>query len=150
MTLDINVLHKTSKVNHLTPKNGNSDTEKPPLNLLLKLLFDYKAELTALKKVIASTELDIVSLCGHKPEGTTKFDADNFEVSTVGRINRRITNLKLLQALAPELVILKPSLNTPEFNSLARNNPQLFNKVSQCVESNPAKTSVSLKPKDEV
>tara|TARA_R110002167_G_scaffold91458_1_gene246123 strand:+ start:188976 stop:189443 length:468 start_codon:yes stop_codon:yes gene_type:complete len=102
-----------------------------------------KAKVLALQ--CAKKEAELLLLCGSKEEGTSKFDTEQFKISTVGKLNRKIVDLEVLRKLAPE-VIGKPKydLDLTMFKLLATSNPPLFAKALHCIETKPAKTAVKV------
>jgi len=126
-------------------KGFSTSTENTLNNLALKLTL-LKDESSALSTRIKDIESRIVKLCGHKPEGISKFNSENFQVSTTGKLTRKISDLDTLSKLAPQLIVNKPALNMKEFNQLSRTNPVLMQKVLGCIETKEAKTAVAIKP----
>lgn len=141
-----NVSDPRDQINGFLHPNGQKTVSEQEqyLENLAKELSDAKLIFADYKRYILELENAILALHPAKTEGITRVSTPSFKISTTGKMTRRITDIDALIELAPQLVTNKPQLNMKEFNALSRSNPVLMQKVLSCIESKPAKTSVSI------
>lgn len=150
MTPNANVSDRGDQINgFLHPKAKKTTLDHPSkLECLANEIQIAKAEKHALDNKIKELEAEVVSICGYRSEGISKFSSESFKISTTGKINRKITDPESLIALAPDLVVTKYTLDMKEFNNLGKSNPTHMQRVLQCIESKEAKTAVVITPSD--
>lgn len=116
------------------------------LDILAGKLINLKVERTLLNNEIKQLEKSIILETGNKPEGVANFNLSKFKIATTGKIDRKITDLDSLVALASELVVTKHSIDMQAFKALAISNPSKMQRVLLCIESKVARTAVSVTP----
>jgi hypothetical protein len=102
------------------------------------------AEASALAKEIAQQKAELISICGHVDDGSSKFNTEHFLITTSTTATRKITDLKAIQGLAPTVLREKFELDTRKFKKLATDNPVLYQKVVGCIETTISKPSVKI------
>lgn len=139
-----------SKVNAVPVEEVTQDAEKDAIsspskvNDLASSIQLKKAEMSALKAEVDAMESELIMICGHKDEGSHKFDTEQYIITTTGKLTRKITDLDLLQSLAPQLTRTKTELDLRALKSLATANPMLYKKSLQAIETKPAKTAIKI------
>lgn len=99
-------------------------------------------------------EEQIDAIMGHKEEGAFHLETDYYKLTTTGRITRTIDE-KVLSAIRDEipdaifdrLFKWKPSLVLKEMHYIQRNEPDLYEALSQAITAKPAKTAVKIEEK---
>jgi hypothetical protein len=105
-----------------------------------------KADMAVLKKELDEKESELVLICGHEEEGSSKFNTENFVITTTGKLTRKIIDETAISGLAPDVLRTKVELDLRKLKSLATSNPMLYRKVASCLETKPAKTALKIEP----
>jgi len=111
---------------------------------LVMLIQRNEAEISILTKEIAQQKAELISICGHVDDGSSKFNTEHFLITTSTTARRKITDLSAIKGLAPIVLREKFELDTRQFKKLATDNPVLFQKVVDCIETTISKPSVKI------
>lgn len=110
-----------------------------------------KAQLDRAKELLAEAEAEVISLVGHKDEGSFNCTVDDrFKVTTTGKINRRLLpsfkdiRAQIPPALLSRLVRTKEELNTRELKFIEQNEPDIYKFIAQAIEIKPGKPSLKI------
>lgn len=131
--------------------------EEPRPDQLDQLAFQLTQAATeekAARERRVALEEQIDTIMGHKEEGAFSLETDYYKLTTTGRITRTIDE-KVLSAIRDEipnaiferLIKWKPSLVLKEMHYIQRNEPDLYEALSQAITAKPAKTSVKVEEK---
>lgn len=111
-----------------------------------------KANLDRARAVMAEAEGELLTLLGHKPEGSfTVVVNDQWKVTTTGKLNRKLLpnfaaiRSQIPPALLNRLVRTKEELNVRELKFIENNEPEIYAYLAQAIEIKPAKASVEVK-----
>lgn len=95
-------------------------------------------------------ESRIIELTGHKEEGSQTHEAGDWKVSVTGKLNRKLDPAKWAEiedSIPEDLrpVRYNPSLDTKGLRYLEQNEPDVYKRVAQAIETKPAKPAVEVK-----
>jgi len=95
-------------------------------------------------------ENEIVALTGVKDEGSETHKAGDHKVTVTGKLNRKLDadQWRQIEASIPEdlrPVRYQPSLDTKGLRYLEDNEPDVYRRVCQAIETKPAKPAVQVK-----
>lgn len=113
-------------------------------------LKEAKAAETAARNARLEIEELIIDAVGSKEEGAFNADGDNYRLTTTGKLNRKIDDVRGLERVLPgdffkRLVKVSHSIDTKELRYLHDNEPDIYKTVSGYITTKPAKTAVSVK-----
>ena len=132
----------------LSRANDNVASSPSKVNDLAYAIQSRKAHIAAISGEVRTLESELIMICGVKDEGVQKFDTEQFEISTTGKLTRTIKDLATLKSLAPNVVRIKEELDLRMYKKLAVDNPMLFGKVVGTIETKVAKPSVAIKQRE--
>lgn len=122
---------------------------------LLSAIVHYEAardNLERARAVMAEANGELLTLLGHKPEGSfTVVVNDQWKVTTTGKVDRRLLpNFAAIRAQIPpallnRLVRTKDELNVRELKFIENNEPEIYAYLAQAIEIKPGKPSVEVK-----
>ena len=139
------VLQMAVPVKQVAPvENVASSTSK--VDTLANDIQLLKAELDVIRKTIAEKEAELLLICGHEEDGSSKFNTEHYTITTTGKLTRKITDADALAVLAPEVVRVKKELDTRKLEALATKNPMLYQKALGCIETKAAKPAIKIEP----
>lgn len=140
-----NVLQQSVVVNATDPSSDPVvDTKTETLDALSRDYLDTKSKLDQLSEELKVKRQRLVGLIGLKDQGQTSKKTDKFKITTTGSLNRKITDLETLKALAPELLVTKETLDAKAFKDLAVSNPMLYQKVLRCIETSQRTPAIKI------
>lgn len=145
----VSVLQAAVAVNNSAQSNNehiSSDSKVENLAIAIQTL---KAEQKALGEEVAKKEQELLDICGVKEEGASKFDTQNFIITTTGKLTRKVTDVKSLEGIAPDVLKVEKKLDLRKLKSLATSNPMLYQRALQCIETKPAKAAIAIKPRED-
>ena len=95
-------------------------------------------------------ESRIIEITGHKEEGSQTHEAGDWKVSVTGKLNRKLDAdaWHMIEDSIPEdlrPVRYSPSLDTKGLRYLEQNEPDVYKRVAQAIETKPAKPAVEVK-----
>ena len=124
--------------------------KKPqPVDLLAFELAKAKQREVDAREARVKIEEDIIEAIGAKEEGATSQAGNFFKVTTTGKLTRKL-DVKAFNQIAGQLGERAPvkttvSLDVRKLKTLAVDEPALYQLMCQtCIETKPAKTSVSV------
>lgn len=134
---------KTSKLNVCEQSPVDSESKVDSLALAIQT---KKADIHAATADLKKMESELISICGHVDDGSSKFNTEHFEIITSTTARRKITDLKTLLGLAPDVLREKFELDTRKFKKLATDNPMLYQKAVDCIETKISTPSIKITP----
>lgn len=143
-----NIMQMFGKVNPVPTETAPQEavSSESKVNNLANSIQLKKAEIAALRAEMTAMEDELIMICGHKDEGSHKFNTEQFTITTTGKLTRSISDVEALRALAPEVVREKFELDVRQLKSLATSNPMLYKKSLSCITSKAAKTALKIEP----
>lgn len=142
------VLQAAVPVNSPVQSNNEHISSDSKIETLVIAIQTLKAEQKAIGDEVAKMEQELIDICGVKEEGASKFDTQNFIITTTGKLTRKVTDVKSLEGIAPEVLKVEKKLDVRKLKALATSNPMLYQRALQCIESKPAKAGIAIKARE--
>lgn len=125
---------------------SNDPTE---LDLTAQAWREAKAAEDGARQRRVELETQILELAGVKEEGSQHVDTAYFRVTTVGKLTRSL-DAAAWEAIRGDVpadlapVDYKPSLDLKKLRAIETANPELYQKIAQCISTKPAKPSIKV------
>ena len=120
-------------------------TEPTDIDLAAYALHEAKRAEDQAREARIAAEQHLVDLVGLKEEGTTTVKTDFYQVSTTGKLNRKLNaTADMPDGLHHEITRVKHELDVVKLKKLATENPIRYQEACKWIVSTPAKPSAKV------